>query len=207
MPLPNFTRFKTRHCGDAITFHYESVGRVHIIFVNTGHITHTQASTVRSKTPPNIKDPYSPIVFGVGFDGVGQHATYEQGLETRTHGIWRAMFRRCYGDEWRPAYWGCTVCPEWHNFQTFATWYKEAGGREGMELDKDIKVTGNRVYSPDACMIVTQAENLAARVMSHATPRPRVHHATPRPSAHPPLPTGGYDYMAQRERHSRVVSP
>jgi len=31
------------------------------------------------------------------------------------------------------------------------------------QLDKDIKVQGNKLYSPDTCLFVTQEQNLAAR--------------------------------------------
>lgn len=61
-----------------------------------------------------------------------------------------------------PAYYGiCTVCDEWHNFQTFAKWYKEreydCKGR--LHLDKDIKNPGNTVYSPENCLLVPQRIN------------------------------------------------
>lgn len=168
--IPNFTRFATLHCGDAVTYHYDNKDRVHIFFVNTGYLTHTSARRIRATSPPRIKDPYAPLVFGVGFDGVGPHGTYNQRRETRTHGVWRAMLRRCYGDEYRPAYDGCTVCEEWHNFQNFAAWYEAAGGCAGMELDKDIKEAGNKEYHPSKCAIVTKVENLAARVLTQEAP-------------------------------------
>ena len=160
--IPNYTRFKTRHCGDAITIQYDSSVRVHIIFVDSGHTTTTTARTIRSQTPPNIKDPTRPAVCGVGYLGVGHHKSYTRGVSTNAGTIWRGMMHRCYGAEYRPAYEGVTVCAEWHNFQAFAEWYEVNGGGKGLQLDKDIKVVGNKVYGPDRCMIVTPSENIRA---------------------------------------------
>ncbi len=71
------------------------------------------------------------------------------------------MLRRCYDDELHskyPTYKGCSVCDEWHDFQVFAQWYK-SNYIEGYHLDKDIKINGNKVYSPSACLFVSPSEN------------------------------------------------
>ena len=75
------------------------------------------------------------------------------------------MLRRCYSDEFQkkqPAYIGCSVCEEWHNYQNFAKWYEEnyyEVDGERMELDKDILVKGNKIYSPTTCVFVSQRIN------------------------------------------------
>ena len=71
------------------------------------------------------------------------------------------MMERCYSEhrkEKAPTYIGCSVSPEWHNFQVFAVWFYE-NYIDGYELDKDIKIKGNKVYCPDACMFVSPADN------------------------------------------------
>jgi hypothetical protein len=75
------------------------------------------------------------------------------------------MIHRSYSDKLQikqPAYKGCTVAEEWHNFQTFAKWfdenYYEVEG-ERMELDKDILVKGNKHYSPETCVFVPKTLN------------------------------------------------
>ena len=54
------------------------------------------------------------------------------------------------------------VCKEWHNFQNFAEWfynnYYEVNG-EDMQLDKDILVKGNKIYSPETCIFVPKNIN------------------------------------------------
>jgi hypothetical protein len=57
-----------------------------------------------------------------------------------------------------PAYSGVTVCEEWHSFMAFRAWM-ETQDWEGKQLDKDIIVPGNKVYSPDTCVFVSSALN------------------------------------------------
>ena len=75
------------------------------------------------------------------------------------------MLTRCYDEKYQekyPTYNGCTVCEEWLNFQNFAKWYDENSyevNNEKMNLDKDILVKHNKIYSPDTCIFVPQAIN------------------------------------------------
>lgn len=63
---------------------------------------------------------------------------------------WRGMIRRCYSKAQlgkNPNYEGCTVCDEWLTFSNFKSWMEKQDW-EGKELDKDLLVRGNKVYSP-----------------------------------------------------------
>lgn len=74
---------------------------------------------------------------------------------------WRSMLERCYSDKWLakyPSYVGCYVCNEWKYFSNFKSWM-ETQKWEGKQLDKDLLVRGNKVYSPDTCCFITQALN------------------------------------------------
>lgn len=106
-----------------------------------------------------IKNPYHPSVYGVGFIGAGEHAASESRMLTREYKIWIGMLQRSYDDKLHarhPSYIGVSVCAEWHNFQTFAEWMKSQPNAylKGFEIDKDIIVRGNKVYSPDTCSFV-----------------------------------------------------
>ena len=62
-----------------------------------------------------------------------------------------------------PSYKDCEVCEEWHNFQNFAKWYDENYYEvkgEKTQIDKDILIKGNKIYSPDKCLFVPQKINL-----------------------------------------------
>lgn len=78
--------------------------------------------------------------------------------------IWHNLLRRCYNrhvQEKQPMYKGCVVCDEWLTFSNFKKWFDnpDNGYREGYQLDKDIMVQGNKVYSPATCCFIPQAIN------------------------------------------------
>ena len=109
-----------------------------------------------------IKNPYDRCIFGIGYLGEG-----DAQQKTQVGYCWRGMLERCYCDRMKkihPAYYGIsTVCEEWLDFQVFARWYNEniyQVGTERMHLDKDILVKGNKVYSPENCLIVPQRINM-----------------------------------------------
>jgi len=66
---------------------------------------------------------------------------------------WHRMLvrRQNLGD--RPCYRDVTVCEEWKFFSAFKQWMQKKDWK-GKELDKDIRIPGNKHYSPDACMFV-----------------------------------------------------
>jgi hypothetical protein len=100
-----------------------------------------------------------------GYVGDGKYKTREGNSHTPEYEAWRKIFTRCYDPAYilsRPTYEGCSVCREWHNFQSFAEWYKDnyyQANHERMEIDKDIIVKGNKVYAPDRCVFVPQRIN------------------------------------------------
>lgn len=74
---------------------------------------------------------------------------------------WKSMLSRCYlqGRKGKyPTYDDCYVSKEWHRFSNFRAWM-ETQDWEGKALDKDIKVRGNREYSPDKCCFVDRLVN------------------------------------------------
>ena len=123
---------------------------------------HTTYKHCKSKS---VKNPFHPSVFEIGFVGIGEYKPSENGKMSGCYTHWFSMMTRCYDSkhhEKHPTYIECTVCKEWHNFQVFALWYEENFyeiGNEVMQLDKDILVKGNKVYSPDTCIFVPQRIN------------------------------------------------
>ena len=74
---------------------------------------------------------------------------------------WKHMLERCYWSKKQllhPSYRGCSVVEEWHTFSNFKVWMQTQDW-EGKELDKDLKVFGNKVYGPDTCVFVTRQLN------------------------------------------------
>lgn len=112
------------------------------------------------------KDRLAPSVYGIGFMGEGRYKASINYKTTRQYETWKSMMRRCYSSvslKARPTYRDCTVCDEWHNFQNFAKWF-DNNYIKGYELDKDIKVNGNKTYSPCTCMFVSPADNMRKAV-------------------------------------------
>lgn len=115
----------------------------------------------------SIKCPYHKNIYNTGYIGEGLYITKENGVQKESYKTWFRMIRRCYDpytlntDKHRK-YRDVTVCEEWHNFQNFAKWYEEnyyEVDGERTELDKDILVKGNKIYSPETCIFVPHSIN------------------------------------------------
>ena len=110
----------------------------------------------------NIRCPYERRTCGIGYLGEGKYKVLENGKKTKVYDTWHNMLERCYSEKY-PTYKDCEVCEEWHNFQNLGKWceenYYEVEGQR-MNLDKDILVKHNKIYSPETCIFVPQAINL-----------------------------------------------
>lgn len=74
---------------------------------------------------------------------------------------WKGMLERCYSikfHERSPSYKGCSVSEEWHTFSNFKAWM-ETQQWEGNQIDKDLLIEGNKIYSSVTCVFVTQMVN------------------------------------------------
>ena len=111
-----------------------------------------------------IKNPYLPSVHGVGYFGVVDLIENTDRNHVHAYKKWKRMLERCYSEECharKPTYIGCSVIPEWHNFQVFAAWHESEpnSGNLGFHLDKDLRLGGNKVYSPSTCSFVPAVIN------------------------------------------------
>lgn len=110
----------------------------------------------------NIKCPYEPRVYGIGYVGEGKYDIIKNKKYYKT---WQSMLQRCYDKNFHKkesTYKNCKVCEEWHNFQNFAEWYEENFyqiNNETMCLDKDILIKSNKIYSPNTCVFVPKRIN------------------------------------------------
>ena len=75
--------------------------------------------------------------------------------------FWVQMLFRCYGKPGcsNAAYRDCSVSEEWHSFMNFRSWILKQDW-EGNQLDKDLIVPGNRIYSPEFCCLVPRPINM-----------------------------------------------
>lgn len=105
-----------------------------------------------------VNSPYCLTVYGVAFIGEGK---YSETTHQKIYDKWYRMIGRCYSEKTlkrNPSYTDCTIDNQWLNFQNFAAWFEE-NYKEGFDLDKDILVKGNKVYSPETCCFVPSELN------------------------------------------------
>jgi hypothetical protein len=86
-------------------------------------------------------------------------------IDIKIYNIWKKMIERCYCEKTikkHPTYRGCLVCDEWHSYKIFREWYIKNYyeiNNEAMEIDKDILHKGNKIYSPENCVLVPSSIN------------------------------------------------
>jgi len=132
---------------------------IDVEFLGTGYKTTARAGHIRDGI---VKDYLLRSVHGVGFIGIGANHAKVNGKISIAYETWRHMLERCYSPQMlkkNPTYIGCSVCSEWHDFQVFCEWFYD-NYIEGYHLDKDIKVSGNKVYSKDTCLFVSARDNI-----------------------------------------------
>jgi len=104
-------------------------------------------------------------VFGIGINDADYITNPKINGSTKAcpaYRKWAEILRRCYSERYQekqPTYIGCSACDEWLTFSNFAKWY-ESNSVCGWELDKDIKVPGNKIYSPERCLFLPKSINL-----------------------------------------------
>lgn len=108
----------------------------------------------------------SKLVQGVGKYTKGKYLSKSEGKRGKEYNLWTDMLKRCYDikrQSIQTTYKECTVSENFKNFQFFAEWCNNqiGFGNEGWQLDKDIVVRGNKMYSEDTCVFVPRQINLA----------------------------------------------
>lgn len=140
-----------------------------IIQFNDERKTILENVTLGNLRTGKVSNPYHKSVFGIGFLGLGRYkSTSGKGSalkSTKYYTVWLSMFTRCYSKNVKkdyPTYVDCSVDERWHNFQVFAEWFEKNYNPEtmqGWQLDKDIKVKGNKIYSPESCLFIPKDIN------------------------------------------------
>lgn len=152
--------YHTSNSGMCTILEYNSARDVVVEFKDTGYITRTRSECLRNG---QVRDLYHPSIKGVGYLGEGLYRPYiTPSLQTPAYRVWNNMITRCYcprSINKQPTYMLCTVCESWLNFQTFAMWFYN-NYIEEYELDKDLLVKGNKVYSPSTCLFIPKSVNL-----------------------------------------------
>ena len=95
--------------------------------------------------------------------GHGHNDVFNANRHEKAYCAWKQMLNRCYGEpnlSKHPSYIGCSVCSEWEYYSNFREWfYAHFTPKLRQELDKDILVKGNKIYSPETCCLVPHRIN------------------------------------------------
>lgn len=115
-----------------------------------------------------VKNPYYPMVYGVGIAGNKYKTVDENSKSTREYMTWYHIIQRCFSSrlkEKQPAYRDITCCDEWLLYENFYDWLhsqpnfdKWYSGKR-WAVDKDILIKGSKVYSPETCCLIPQNVN------------------------------------------------
>lgn len=87
-----------------------------------------------------------------------------QDLDNKIHSIWQDIVKRTthgsYSQSKNTSYKDCILCDEWKDFSNFLLWYKsQIGFDRCYEVDKDLLVKGNKLYSPHTCILLPKFLN------------------------------------------------
>lgn len=160
------TRHSTRFSGYVIVVAYHDASNVTVRFEDTGTI-------VSGLTAGNIRigkvgDPLKRSVYGIGYNGIGPYNTSHH---MKAYNRWTGILLRVYASQnltVRENYKDCSVISEWHNFQNFAEWFYNQPFHSELnyEVDKDLKILGNKVYGPNTCLLIPKKLNCLIGVSS-----------------------------------------
>ena len=152
---------KSKSSGDFKIVKCNDSKNVEIQFLKTGFETVVQLGHIKSG---GVKDPYLPSVYGVGVLGTKYPPTIS-GRNTKEYDLWKSMLRRCYSDNFKnkhPTYKDCEVSDNFKSYEYFYEWcHKQIGfDVNGFELDKDLLIKGNKLYSEYSCVFIPADVNL-----------------------------------------------
>ncbi len=158
--------FKTKLYGDLIITKYINHKEVYVKFLDTGYETKAYFGNIKKGI---VRDRTVPSILGVGI--IGDEVTKVNGNRLKEYNLWQALLGRCYCDKFHvkyPTYLGCTVSENFKYYPYFKSWCQQQIGFDCLddkgnhfELDKDLLIKGNKVYSEDTCCFIPREINVA----------------------------------------------
>ena len=114
-----------------------------------------------------VKNPYLASVVGIGVTG-NKYPTRINRKPVKEYVSWIHMIKRCYDERYRDknrTYNECFICEDWLIYENFYEWLHSQPNfekwlcGERWNIDKDILIKGNKMYSPETCCLVSSGVN------------------------------------------------
>ena len=152
---------KSKSFGDFRIVEYKGYNNTVVEFLETGYQKLCQNKEIKTGA---VKDKLLPNVLGVGIVG-DKYNCKINGKHVKEYQLWTDMLKRCYGEKRHlrhPTYKDCEVSENFKSYEYFYEWCNEqiGFGNEGWQLDKDLLVKGNKVYSENTCVFIPKEINL-----------------------------------------------
>ena len=151
---------KSKSFGDFRIVEYKGYNNIVVEFLETGYQKLCQNKEIKTGA---VKDKLLPTVLGVGIVG-DKYNCKINGKHVKEYQLWTDMLKRCYGEKRHlrhPTYKDCEVSENFKSYEYFYEWCnKQVGfGVDGFELDKDLLIKGNKVYSEYTCVFLPHEIN------------------------------------------------
>ena len=114
-----------------------------------------------------VKNPYYPSVYGIGMVG-DKYLRWKDSIPEKEYVAWVDVLKRCFSESFKkknPTYKDVTCCEEWLLYENFYEWlhsqdnFDKWYNNKQWNVDKDILVKGNKLYSPETCCLVSNNVN------------------------------------------------
>lgn len=114
----------------------------------------------------SIKNPYYPSVYEVGIIGTKYQNCHLN--NTKEYKTWCSILQRSFNEQYKKrcsVYQDVICCDEWLLFDNFYEWLHKQENfdkwicGDKWDIDKDILVKGNKIYSPNLCTLVLHSVN------------------------------------------------
>lgn len=108
------------------------------------------------------------LVHGIGFKGM-DYQSYDGEKMLKEYSLWKGMLLRCTNKYWikKPTYENVTCSENFKSYTFFYEWCNRQVGFKNVDekgnywqLDKDLLLKGNKLYSENVCVFVPQKLNL-----------------------------------------------